>query len=118
MTFELCNSETALTAARYLSNSRDVFVDCQGRDLGYEDGELQILTIATVMRGRHAFLFDIRMLPLNVLMPVLDILSNNSTRKIVWNGRKLNIELQRVFGVQLGCVLDLRLADAVSRQNR
>lgn len=100
-------------ALPYLYSSAHLFVDCEGRELGCEDGELTLISVGTVV-ARKIFLFDVLSLTRKDIDPVLRLLANWTTLKIVWDGRMDAVELQRKYGVHFGRVLDLQIADVVA----
>jgi len=49
------------------------------------------------------------------MTPLLDLLKSERVRKVVWDGRQDFLEILDNYGVCLGAVLDLQLAEVTSR---
>jgi hypothetical protein len=120
MAYTLCDSEASLqTAVDYLSGHHLV-LDCEGKDLGRRGGALGLISLARSDNDDSIFLLD----PLSLdatspaMIKLLSILSNPNTYKIVWDGRMDAIALLEKYGVVLAGVLDLQLAEIMSRNLR
>jgi exonuclease 3'-5' domain-containing protein 1 len=114
--FILCATDSdiqsALTAKR---TSPYLVLDCEGQNLGTEGGTLALLSIGTAS-GRDVFLFEAVALaratpPMDELMALLGA---SDVTKIMWDCRMDAVAL-RQCGVSLAGVLDMQLAEVVSR---
>ncbi|KZV84860.1 hypothetical protein EXIGLDRAFT_805550 [Exidia glandulosa HHB12029] len=117
MSYELCAmAAAAARAVRNLQSSSHIFVDLEGRKLGCEEGALSVISVGTAL-ARKVYVFDVLSLNMADVQPLLDLIANQETLKIVWDGRKDAIELRRTFGpnATFGRVLDLQVANVVSR---
>ncbi|EJD48685.1 hypothetical protein AURDEDRAFT_150817 [Auricularia subglabra TFB-10046 SS5] len=115
MSFTLVSTpEAAQNAYSFLLDSKHIFFDCEGDNLGCVGGQLRLISVGTV-RARQVFLFDVAALRRESIQPLLDVLGNSAILKIVWDGRLDCVEMRRSYGVELRGVLDLQVADIASR---
>jgi len=114
-----CDNEKAVTdAVRSLSQASCVFLDCEGRDLGSQDGALSIVSLGS-LHTDIIYLIDVISLSPNLNQLVFNLLENKNLRKVVWDGRMDFSEL--LFGHSTAIdanVLDLQLVDIASRSAR
>jgi exonuclease 3'-5' domain-containing protein 1 len=117
-TYTYCHSEALLhSAIKRLSTSPEILFDCEGKTLGCKGGKLALVSLGTSFhRSRNEiYLVDILCYERDTLKPLFDILKDPKRPKIVFDGRNDFSELYHGFGVELKGVLDLQLADIVSR---
>lgn len=126
----LCNSpELVDQAVATLSQSRVIFLDCEGQNLGETDGILSLIGLGATHENMDGdielsiFLVDVLAFASNsnmavYLRPIFNILSSETIQKVVFDGRMDASELLHGYGVQLRGVLDLQIADVVSRKER
>ncbi|OBZ66440.1 hypothetical protein A0H81_13662 [Grifola frondosa] len=108
---------SAADAMAILSRSAYLILDCEGRTIGCVGGALSILAIGTA-NASEIFLFDVVALAdknHSSLAPLLQLLRSEEIPKIVWDGRSDALELLLTYDVVLGGVLDLQLAEVISR---
>jgi exonuclease 3'-5' domain-containing protein 1 len=100
-----------------ISSSPYLILDCEGEELGMQGGALSLIQIGTA-GGEAAFLFDAARLQRKAGMrALLRLLACPDIRKIVWDGRQDAVALHEKYGVVLAGVLDLQLAEIISRAN-
>ena len=119
MRYTYCTtSRSVVEAVSILRCFSEIILDTEGKDIGSTDGALSIISVGTPDAGR-IFLFDvIALCPGNSatkIQPLLDLFSSSSHVKLMWDGRHDNVELWETFGCQLAKVLDLQIAELVSR---
>jgi exonuclease 3'-5' domain-containing protein 1 len=123
----LCSTPESLRAAlETLSGCSHVFLDCEGHTLGAVGGKLSLLNLGVVLDRdgeRRLFTFLIDTLAFQGsnyrhLVPIFDILRSEVVFKVVFDGRMDASELRHCHGVQLRNVLDLQVADILSREKR
>lgn len=115
--YTLCATHKAVKkAVNVLSTSDCLVIDCEGKDLGQKGGVLALMCIGVVGSGR-IFLFDTVTLPYDnpVMDSLLNILKDERVTKVMWDGRKDYLEILDNYGVALGGVVDLQLAEVTSR---
>jgi exonuclease 3'-5' domain-containing protein 1 len=127
-TFELCDTETKLDAVvKSLQDTNMVFLDCEGRILGSIGGCLSLLNLGKVEKGNNGipklFIYLIDVLAfdgerMELLRPIFDIIESKKVIKVVFDGRMDASELLHGHNVTLQCVIDLQVADIVSRAKR
>lgn len=116
----LCDTYQSIAfAVALLSRSPILIVDCEARDIARTTGVLSIVSISDV---DASFIFLIDVLALQdpshpALQPLFDLLWNEAVLKIMWDGRSDALELRETYGVELRGVLDLQLAEVVSRKS-
>jgi len=126
--YRVCSTVASLTAAvDVLSEHSHIFLDCEGRTLGLVGGKLSLLNLGVVDDTedgeQHLSIFVIDILAFqgarsHHLIPVFDILKSEEVFKVVFDGRMDASELLHGHGVQLLNVLDLQVADILSREKR
>ncbi|RDX45591.1 hypothetical protein OH76DRAFT_1407985 [Lentinus brumalis] len=118
--YTLCDTyESVVVAASTLSRSSILILDCEARDLARPTGVLSIVSISDV-DATTIFLIDalaLRDSSNPALVPLFDLLSSGTVTKLMWDGRADALELRETFGVELRGVLDLQLAEVVSRKS-
>lgn len=126
--YRVCTTvESLRIAAQVLSQHSHIVLDCEGRTLGIVGGKLSLLNLGVVHDTEegeeHLSIFVIDVLSfqrdrVHYLTPIFDILKSEEVYKIVFDGRMDASELLHGHGVQLKNVLDLQLADILSREKR
>ena len=114
-----CSTPTAVTdAIAVIAQSGYLVLDCEGKSIGDKDGVLSLLCIGTA-HSEHIFIFDTLALTYAepAMAPLLNILQSEMVCKIVWDGRQDFLEIMHNYGVTLGGVLDLQLAEVTSRSS-
>ncbi|EIM86578.1 uncharacterized protein STEHIDRAFT_111056 [Stereum hirsutum FP-91666 SS1] len=114
----LCDSVTSIAVAvSALSSSPTIILDCEGLNLGARGGTLSIIILRTTTTTSPArtFLLDVLQLSQSQLQPVYALLSSPFITKLVFDGRMDYSALYHECGIELRNVLDLQLADVVSR---
>ncbi|TCD69771.1 hypothetical protein EIP91_006307 [Steccherinum ochraceum] len=100
-----------------LSRSSHLILDCEGQSIGSPEGILSLISVGTA-GSKEIFVLDVLRLhdrthPL--LRPFLLLLQNPTVLKIVWDGRMDFAEILATYGVPLRGLLDLQIAEVVSR---
>jgi exonuclease 3'-5' domain-containing protein 1 len=128
--YTLCDTlELVDQAVRTLSQSSVIFLDCEGQVLGQTDGILSLIGLGVTHENMDGdielsiFLVDVLAFAHNsdmalYLRPLFEILSSEAIHKVVFDGRMDASELLHGYGVQLRGVLDLQIADVMSRKKR
>ena len=101
-----------------LSEAKVLIVDCEGRELGNRHGALSTISIGTSKPSSEIFVYEAVQLDRSSLTKVLDLLSDHSIRKVMWDGRKDFSEIYHTYGSRIENVLDLQIAEVVSRPRR
>jgi exonuclease 3'-5' domain-containing protein 1 len=123
----LCNTPESLRAAfDAISGHTHIFLDCEGQTLGEVGGKLSLLDVGVVQeedseRRLSVFLIDVLAFQgpnSHLLVPIFDIMRSETVFKVVFDGRMDASELLHGHGVQLNNVLDLQVADVLSREKR
>jgi exonuclease 3'-5' domain-containing protein 1 len=117
MSYTLCASEHDLAAAvAVLSQSQYLVLDCEGRELGMQGGALSLLQIGTA-RAQAVFLVDALSVPRDApaMRALAALLGHADLPKLVWDGRMDAIALRETYGIVLRGVLDMQLAEILSR---
>lgn len=99
-----------------LREAEYLILDCEGQNLGREDGILSLVCVGTP-HGEKVYVFDavtLRTVTAD-MKTFLDLLSDESVIKIMWDGRMDYLEILLTFGIPLAGVLDLQIAEVVSR---
>lgn len=109
-------AESVANAIPALSRSRYLVLDCEGKSIGRIDGALSLVCIGTE-RAEQIFVFDALSLTRDhpVMRPLMQLLSSDRVWKIVWDGRQDFLEMWDTYGIALRGVLDVQLAEVVSR---
>lgn len=94
-----------------LSNAQggiiQVFLDCEGRDLGRHGGKLGLVQLGI---EEEAYVIDVIEFP-GSLMHLKGILEHPQVQKVVWDGRSDYSELWHGHRIRMRPVLDLQLVD-------
>jgi len=117
--YTLCRTPSSVSnAVAILSRSEYLVLDCEGKDIGRKEGILSLLCIGTA-RAERIFIFDTLALTFSnassFLGPLLNLLKSDRVPKVVWDGRQDFLEILDCYGVGLGGVIDLQVAEVVSR---
>ena len=93
-----------------------LILDCEGNNLGRAGGCVSLICVGTPL-AEHIFIFDTLSPALSPrdFAPLWHLFSSPVIVKIVWDGRMDYLELWSSYGVRLECVLDLQVAEVVSR---
>ena len=116
----LCDTAASLSIALgAISDASHVFLDCEGTQLGTQGGSLSTIAIGLPMAagGIKVFIIDAIVLRAS-LQPLFAVLGAETPFKVMWDGRKDSSEFYHRYGVTLRGVLDMQLADVVSRSIR
>ncbi|TDL16874.1 hypothetical protein BD410DRAFT_590104 [Rickenella mellea] len=114
----LCDTpELVEEATRSLSAAAYIIIDCEGKELGTTEGDISLISLGTP-NAEQIYLIDAVALDRNTLKPVLDLISGEEKMKIVWDGRNDYSELYHGLGAPICNVLDLQIADLMSRMMR
>lgn len=117
LNYTLCDSPpTFELALQDLSRSPFVIIDCEGNSLGRAGGSLSLICVGTPL-AQHIYVFDV-LCPAFTRKdyePLFQLFRNPHIIKIVWDGRMDFLELWSTFGIVLRGVLDLQVAEVVSR---
>lgn len=110
------NSADCHFAYTILYRASFLILDCEGNNLGRAGGCVTLVCVGTPL-AEHIFLFDMLSPALspNDLAPLWQLFSSRAILKIVWDGRMDFLELWVSYKVRLECVLDLQVAEVVSR---
>jgi exonuclease 3'-5' domain-containing protein 1 len=113
----LCTTPTTVAdAIAVLRLSEYLVLDCEGKSIGDTDGILSIICIGTA-HAEHIFIFDTLTLTRTepAMAPLLDLLKSEQVHKVVWDGRQDYLEIFDHYGIALGGVVDLQIAEVTSR---
>ncbi|TCD69335.1 hypothetical protein EIP91_008091 [Steccherinum ochraceum] len=93
-----------------------LILDCEGNNLGRAGGCVTLICVGTPL-AEHIFIFDTLSPALSPhdLAPLWNLFSNPLLVKIVWDGRMDYLEIWSTYKVRLEGVLDLQVAEVVSR---
>ncbi|PVF93120.1 hypothetical protein CPB86DRAFT_768345 [Serendipita vermifera] len=125
--FHLCDSVGKLQMAIHaLSTASMVYLDCEGDHLGQSGGSLSIISLGVIepRQGEWClsiFLIDVLAFHdrgIGFLYPIFFILQSDAIVKVVFDGRMDASEFLHGYGIMLRRVLDLQIADIVSRETR
>ncbi|KIY69413.1 hypothetical protein CYLTODRAFT_442664 [Cylindrobasidium torrendii FP15055 ss-10] len=112
----LCDTvQTLANAIERLRGVTSIGMDCEGQNLGITGGSLSILALRPIGKDETTYLFDFLYFSDAELRPLFDILEDEAILKLVWDGRQDFSELIHGHNVELRNVLDLQLADIISR---
>lgn len=116
MLYSYCTTKDSVTEAVVkLRRSPYLILDTEGRDIGSLDGALSLIAVGTA-NASHIFLFDVvDALSQNDIQPLLDLFADDTYMKLMWDGRQDYVELKESYGYELVNVLDLQIAELVSR---
>ncbi|KAL0958074.1 hypothetical protein HGRIS_000252 [Hohenbuehelia grisea] len=114
--YTLCRTKEAVTRSlKVISAAPHIVLDLEGRDLGAEGGHLSILTVRA---NDQTFIFDAVVLSGAAMKPLFAVLAADQPAKIMYDGRRDWCELYHAYGVEIGGVLDMQIADITSRSVR
>ncbi|KZO93008.1 hypothetical protein CALVIDRAFT_519588 [Calocera viscosa TUFC12733] len=114
--YVLCSSEQdVLRAMGVLCQVEYLILDCEGRNLGREDGVLSLVCVGTPYDDVYVFDAVTLRRGTATMDALLDLLSNKAVIKIMWDGRMDYLEILLTFGIHIDGVLDLQIAEVVSR---
>lgn len=126
--YTLCNSHESIdTAIGHLSRAHTVFLDCEGVNLGCAGGRLSLICLGTIVESKsreeklHVFVIDVMAFKSKKnksIRRVLDWLRRHEACKVVYDGRMDASEMHHWFKVDLDNVVDLQVADLLSRKRR
>ncbi|CAG8616226.1 5007_t:CDS:2, partial [Acaulospora colombiana] len=125
--FHLCDSVEKLQYVIHaLSTTPVIYIDCEGNHLGQSEGSLSIISIGVIepRQGEwylSIFLIDVLAFHdrgIEFLYPVFFILQSDAVVKVVFDGRMDASEFLHGYGIILRRVLDLQIADIVSRETK
>ncbi|KZT25976.1 hypothetical protein NEOLEDRAFT_1178092 [Neolentinus lepideus HHB14362 ss-1] len=105
-------------AVSTLRRSRTLILDCEGLVIGMHGGALSLLCLGTA-DDQAIFVFDVLTLRANAvnINTLLQLLRRDDIMKITWDGRMDFVEIQETYGVKMMGVLDLQLAEVISRNS-
>lgn len=112
--YTLVNSKDGLTEAMtHLQEANHVVLDLEGLDLGEVGGALSIIIMRPIgsKPSSKTYIVDMMQLPIEDLTPLFDLLRADTPVKVVFDGRKDFCELHYTYGVDLGKVLDMQIAE-------
>lgn len=116
--YTVCATYSDVAAAvQELSRDPNLILDCEGRELGMPGGALSIIAIGNATASR-IFLFDVLALSYKSepsLAPLFALLRSPDVTKVVWDGRSDFLEIADTYGVPMGGVVDLQLAEVAQR---
>jgi len=129
VSYTICNTVDALDAAlRILSLMDRVFLDCEGVELGSEGGTLSIISLGAMIKKKPnepetlvVFLIDVPALRSRRnrnIQRIMAFLESKAPSKVMFDGRMDASEFFHRFGVELEGVVDLQVADILSRTKR
>ena len=103
-------------AVNFLRRCPFLILDCEGYDLGRAGGCVTLICVGTPL-AEHIFIFDVisPFLTRRDIDGLLDLFTDANILKVVWDGRMDYLELWTTYGVALSHVLDLQVAEVVSR---
>jgi exonuclease 3'-5' domain-containing protein 1 len=117
--YEYCTTRKHVyKAISVLSSFPFVILDCEGKSLGQEDGELSLLCLGTPVADETQSIFVFDMLALSSCPRSRGLLSAFLERgpvKVVWDGRMDAIEIYATLGIPLTRILDLQVVEVVAR---
>ncbi len=110
------NPATYASAIWVLRQAPYLILDCEGYNLGRSGGSVTLICVGTPF-AEHIFLFDVLspFLTSSDINSLLRLLGDRNILKIVWDGRMDYLEIWSTFGVTLEHVLDLQVAEVMSR---
>ncbi|PVF93121.1 hypothetical protein CPB86DRAFT_801486 [Serendipita vermifera] len=123
--FSLCDTIDLLdVAVRTLSAAPTIYLDCEGYELGREGGSLAIISMGALETEQgeeylSVFLIDVLAFrsrgQTEHLKPIFSLLQSETIVKMLFDGRMDASELRHGYDVNLQRVVDLQIADVVSR---
>ncbi|EPQ51320.1 hypothetical protein GLOTRDRAFT_123248 [Gloeophyllum trabeum ATCC 11539] len=116
--FSYCDTRSTFDRAiSGLRSSRVLLLDCEGLDIGMQGGALSLICVGTES-AKAIYVFDVPMLRDNGVNvnPLLRLLMREDITKITWDGRMDFLEIYETYGIEMKGVLDLQLAEVMSRK--
>ncbi|KZS87962.1 hypothetical protein SISNIDRAFT_418863 [Sistotremastrum niveocremeum HHB9708] len=128
-TYLLCDTTKKLKrVVKALNRAAAIILDCEAHNIGYVGGQLSIISLGIadslpssdprLHPYQPVFIVDVLAFSKAQLRPFYDILEDGSIVKVVFGGRHDFSELYHGQGVDLRGVVDLQIADVVSREVR
>jgi exonuclease 3'-5' domain-containing protein 1 len=116
----LCANNYSLRQAINAMEFASVIVlDCEGENLGHRGGSLSLISLrALAPQSSEIYLIDIISLTNDALQPLFNIIKSPSSTKIVFDGRMDYTEFYHGHNITMSGVIDLQLADVISRRQR
>jgi len=116
MDYILCNDSNSLCGALgHIRSASYVVLDCEGERPGESDG---CVTLVGCRVAGQNFLIDVQEISDADLRPFYDVLESQNVTKVMFDGRADFSQLFNGRGVHLKGVLDLQVADVMSRPLR
>ena len=105
-------------AMSILSRASFLILACEGNNLGRANGSISLICVGTPL-AEHIFIIDCLSpsLTANHLARLWTLFKDRRIIKVVWDGRMDYLEIWSTYGVALEGVLDLQVAEVVSRFN-
>lgn len=117
LNYVYCDTPASYASSMWHLRQADYLIlDCEGVNLGRAGGSVTLICVGTPF-AKHIFLFDV-LSPLisnRDVYALLDVLSDRNVLKVVWDGRMDFLEIYSTFGISLEGVLDLQVAEVMSR---
>lgn len=107
---------TYASALWHLRQAPYLILDCEGTNLGRANGSVTLICVGTPF-AELIFLFDV-LSPIisdRDIYALLSLFSDKNILKVVWDGRMDYLEIYSTFGIALEGVLDLQVAEVMSR---
>ncbi len=103
-------------AVQFLRMAPYLILDCEGKNLGRAGGSVTLICVGTPF-AEYIFLFDVLspFLTRYDIDGLLALFQDKGVLKVVWDGRMDFLEIWSTFGVPLRGVLDLQIAEVMSR---
>jgi len=122
-TYPVCTTGEAVAASLPILKAAEyLVVDCEGENLGDRYGRLSLISIGAYGGSTpdipHIFLYDATELNHQTLTPILEVLSDPEILKVMWDGRMDFTEIYFSYGTTIEGVLDLQIAEIMSRGRR
>lgn len=114
-----CDSPAKYASAVWSLRAESYLIlDCEGYNLGRAGGCVTLICVGSPF-AEHIFLFDLLspIISQHDIYPLLQLLCDPSILKVVWDGRMDYLEIFTTYGVALDGVLDLQVAEVVSRSS-
>lgn len=112
-----CDSPaTYASAVWHLRHAPYLIVDCEGNNLGRAGGSVTLICVGTPF-AEHIFLFDVLspLISRYDIDALLSLFNDENILKVMWDGRMDYLEILETYGVPMRGVLDLQIAEVVSR---
>ena len=103
-------------AVYFLRSAPYLIVDCEGENLGRSGGSVTLICVGTPF-AEYIFLFDVLSpcITRDDIQGLLALFQDKSLLKVVWDGRMDFLEIWSTYGVAMRGVLDLQIAEVMSR---